>query len=188
MIRKRIQKNLSHARRGFTLIHMLVTISMMSVLLTITITSMITLLNRNQSVYLTSLHYKNMNRFSLEFRNDIHQANRVSLIKEENETGILIEKPNEEKTKYLTKGPTVYRLNEDREQNKSRNKYSFLPETKIEFSEENPGSVEAILRNPLTSGNSGAISEGYLPLKEFRIQAFKGRDHRFLKQENPENN
>ncbi len=173
-------RNNAGQKRAFTLIEMLVTISMMSLILTITISAMVSLMKKNQSVSFYALHRNNMNRLSLQFRKDIHQADNISIIKKDDKTELIIRKNEFEQIVYTPSGNILNREDKSKGKRISTEVFRFMPETTIEFTRnQDIRFMNVKVSSPAKSFDKQYLPKGYLPLNPVQIIARIGRDLRF---------
>jgi Tfp pilus assembly protein FimT len=184
--KKILSRNQTKSRRGFTLIQMVVTISLMSLILTINISAMVSLMKKNQSVSFYAVHRNNMNRLSLQFRKDIHQADNISIIKKDDSTELIIRKNEFEQIVYKQSGNILNREDKSKGKRLSTEVFRFMPETTIEFTrDQDTRFMNAKVSSPAKSFNEQYLPEGYLPLNPVHIVARIGRDLRFQNIEKP---
>lgn len=168
--------------QGFTLIEMVVAISLLSVILSMVITTMVSVINKNQAVSFHMIHQNSLNRFNNQFREDIHQAKSVAINDKEGQQELVISKGDQRETVYSPDNHMLSRIERNKTETVSSDTFHFKPETKISFNQnDDPRFMDAVFSFPIMLPDDEYIPENFSPEQSMTITALIGKDSRYEK-------
>jgi len=172
-------------RSGKSLIELVVVISVMSMVMMIAVRTITQLMRADASGGKSLVAGNSLARLARQFRRDVHNAEDAELVTaEENESPRLHLKLTENTiAEYRTFAGKILRSIRRGEETTSRETF-HLPrgENRFEISEEETSII--VLVHVRKTAESYENSPSHAPEKEIHIEAIRGRNHRYLKQEN----
>ncbi len=192
-VRPRSRFGLVSARSGMSLIQMLVVISMIGVISMVAITTIISMLREEGRTAQVWINQHSLQRLSDDFRRDTHAARTAAITTQDNVPVLILETDSSppKSVTYIASSREVIRRETDGDKVLRREGYR-LPDCQVRFD------------SPATSGEASRLKSGQvvqltcrrpsaaplnrltpLPLRDERVLAVIGHDHRFEKSDKP---
>jgi type II secretory pathway pseudopilin PulG len=172
-------------RSGKSLIEMVVVMSVMSMVMLISVRTITLLMRADASGGKSLVAGTSLSRLAHQFRLDVHAAWDAQLVtpEESGEARLQLSLPESTIVEYRPFAEKILRTIRRGEKTTSREDFHLLRgENRFEISEDKIQIISLVhVRNTAKSYEKSPVHEGE---KEIRIEATRGRNHRYTKREN----
>ena len=141
---------------------------------------MVNVFNKNQSISFNTVHQNNLNRFNIQFREDIHQAENVLINDKAGESELIIKKSEHSETVYTPEGHVLRRVERNEGETTSSDSFKFKPDTTIAFSlNKDPQFMDAVISSPLQTLEEQYMPENYIVPRSLTLTTLIGKEKRY---------
>ncbi len=171
------------ARRGVFLIEMMITIAVGSVVLGLGMGMLHLMLQTDKTLADSLWRGQTVSQLSQVFRGDVHAAREVKT-EADQETALTLALGKNHRVRYSLEKSLILRTETQADKTLRTERFRFPEGTKISFNVDNPARVALVIATPNPHTMKTNRSQNSVPLRELKIEAVPGRDHRFENSQN----
>jgi hypothetical protein len=169
-------------RRGVSLVELCIVMGFASVVLGTGIGTLHLLLRTDKTLTDSVWRSQTVAKVSRTFRGDVHAARNITTEQPANNAGplvVVLELAEGHLVRYSIDGPQLFRKETQADKTLHNERFRFSPGTVISIQTDQPKTAALIIQsiNPTTKELHQTPTN--LPLRELKIEAVKGRDHRW---------
>ena len=179
---KRTSPQRTQARRGVSLAELLVTMGFASLVLGMGIGTLHLLLRTDKTLADSLWRSQTVSKVSRTFRSDVHAARNITAEQPANDPAppvVVLELGEAHFVRYSIDKHTLFRKETQADKTLNNERFRFAAGTVISLKTDQPKTVALVIQsiNPTTKERHQTPTN--LPLRELKIEAVKGRDHRW---------
>jgi hypothetical protein len=179
---KRILTASTPSRRGISLVELVVTMGFASIVLGTGIGTLHLLLRTDKTLTDSVWRSQSVSNLSRAFRGDVHAARNITTEQPQDNSGpgaFVLELAEGHVVRYTIDKHTLVRKETQADKTLQEERFRFPPGTVISFKAVEPTTAALIIQSIHPSTKERRQTPANVPLRELRIEAVKGRDHRW---------